>query len=131
MDDTHRDDVFKTINENQPTWLKTIMMNPDCPKDFAESGITHWNNNSKDDKSSQGYVSYLSSSAGSYDSIMENEGGAYDEAPPQHSQTPYPYPNSAGHTLPPEINRTHRHHLEEHAPMSPKLRHRQLHKAKR
>ncbi len=83
--DNHQAEVIETINEKLPTWLETMTTDPDRPKDYPEPGITNRTKNSNED-SSQGDVSYLSSSAGSYDSIMEADGGQYDEAPQQRSR---------------------------------------------
>lgn len=86
--ETNQAYVIQKIEENLETWLQNIPDDPDRPIDFPDPGITQktgYNNNN--DNSSQGDMSYLSSSAGSYDSIMDkDESVEYNEAPQQRTR---------------------------------------------
>ena len=85
--ETNRKQVIGTITEKLPTWIASCATDHEKPEDFPDPGITTKAETKED--SSQGDVSYLSSSAGSYDSIMENESGNdYDESPTQRSRNP-------------------------------------------
>jgi hypothetical protein len=78
---------MKLIKKSLPKWLKNTSMDPDCPHNFPEPEITTSGNNNSREDSSQGDVSYLSSSAGSYDLLMENEcDNVFNEAPSQRSR---------------------------------------------
>jgi hypothetical protein len=80
-DDAHRLSVTKTIQENFPTWLETASTDLDHPEDFPDPGIKVRTSAFRED-SSQGNISYLSTSAGSYDSMIEKEDdNNYNEAP--------------------------------------------------
>jgi hypothetical protein len=85
--DSQQTNAMKLIKKSLPKWLKNTSMDPDCPHNFPEPEITTSGNNNSREDSSQGDVSYLSSSAGSYDLLMENEcDNVFNEAPSQRSR---------------------------------------------
>jgi hypothetical protein len=86
-DDAHRLSVTKMIQENLSTWLETASTDLDHPEDFPDPGIKVRTTAFRED-SSQGDISYLSTSAGSYDSMIEKEDdNNYNEAPTKSRNT--------------------------------------------
>jgi hypothetical protein len=71
-DDEHHESVKTDITTNLAAWILSSTVDHEQPIDFPPPGIPTRSNMERD-TSSQGDVSYLSSSAGSYDSLMENE----------------------------------------------------------
>ena len=78
----HRKTVIDTLEEKLPAWLVASATNEEKPPHFPEPGIQTRTTNAREE-SSQGDISYLSSSAGSYESLMENEDTNYDGVPTQ------------------------------------------------
>jgi hypothetical protein len=97
-DDAHHLSVTNLIQENLTTWLETAATDLDHPEDFPDPGIKTRTSVFRED-SSQGDILYLSTSAGSYDSMIEHEDADnYNEAPtksPNHA-TQSPCHASAG-----------------------------------
>jgi hypothetical protein len=83
MNDEHSDSVRKYIAANLDQWITNSPINSARPDDYPPPGIAMHGNTDQED-SSQGDMLYLSSSAGSYDSLMESETDAqYNTAPHQ------------------------------------------------
>ena len=73
--------VTDTINQKLQGWLAAISMDEDHPPEFPTPGISTRPTHQREEDSSQGDISYLSSSAGSYDSIMADDTVQYNEVP--------------------------------------------------
>jgi hypothetical protein len=78
-----QESLEKTIEEQLDAWILETPINHDPPETFPPAGIQSKSARKKDNESSVGGVSYLSSSAGSYDSVVEdyNDQASY-HAPP-------------------------------------------------
>jgi hypothetical protein len=85
-DSSHQASVRQDITTNLTQWLDDATTDPEHPENFPPPGLA--NRGATDhETSSQGDMSYLSSSAGSYDSLIENaEDGQYDQAPTQRAR---------------------------------------------
>jgi hypothetical protein len=89
LDGQHQSSVRQDITTNIDQWIKDIPTDPNKPEDFPPPGIASRGVTERDTSSqgSQGGVSYLSSSAGSYSSMMENdEDDQYNSAPQQRTR---------------------------------------------
>ena len=84
-EDQHRKTVIDMIEEKLPQWIATMESTEETPNNFPTPGLQIRAENSRE-ISSQGDVSYLSSSAGSYDSLMEHELTNYDGVPTQRQR---------------------------------------------
>jgi hypothetical protein len=78
--------VKNIIDTYLDTWLESTATDLDHPEDIRDPGIQTRVTNAREN-SSEGDVSYLSTSAGTYDSMIENEGDEeYNKAPTQKSK---------------------------------------------
>jgi hypothetical protein len=82
-DDQHNNSVRKFITANLDQWLAMATIDPAKPDNSPPPSIAIQGMTNQDD-SSHGDMPYLSSSAGSYDLLMESDMDAqYNSAPPQ------------------------------------------------
>jgi hypothetical protein len=81
--DLQQESLQATITDQLDEWISETPINHDPPASFPPVGIQSKSARKKDDESSVGDVSYLSSSAGSYDSVVEdyNDQASYQEPP--------------------------------------------------
>jgi hypothetical protein len=82
----NHESVKTEIMNNLTDWLLSASSDPEHPDDYPQPGIAA-RGTAERDTSSQGDVSYLSSSAGSYDSLMEdNVDEQYNFVPDQRKR---------------------------------------------
>jgi hypothetical protein len=87
-DDKHNESVRKFISTNLEQWLEAATVDPETPEHYPPPGIATRTTTGRDESSHGDTMSYLSSSAGSYDSMMENDADEqqYNSAPPQRAR---------------------------------------------